>query len=247
MSEMSNTKILTRPRLWLLAILIALGFIALFTIEAINMRYLNSKQYNKEKFNVPTELEKTVYPNINMYLSEVEDKYVYDEAMKRGCYDNDRLMEQIRGVGKTCKSVAQTITDTQYKPKSPTLDDIQGKNPNYFINSDGEIMSYSEICPTTAQQEHPIRCLYKKVKKLDDMGKRVANLIDHVQRDQDMRLDNLDSTASQHVTDNERLYNKKQTSDFLKYERALNIPAQSTTADPTSILVYAANKKAEAL
>lgn len=241
---MESQKILTRSRLWLIALLIAAGFIALFTLEAFNNRYI---QDSRESFNVPVELEQQVYPNINNYLTEVEDKYVYDAAMQRGCYDNDRLMEQIRGAGKTCKSVAPTITDPNYKPTAPTLDDVRGRNPNYFVSSDGEIMSYVEICPTTAKQEHPIRCLHEKAKKLDTMGKRVANLIDHVQRDQDQRLGNLDSTAGQHVVDNQRLFNKTQTRDFLRYERALNIPEQTTDASAASVLVYAASKRASAL
>lgn len=252
---MESSKILTRGRLWLIAALIAVGFIALFTIEALNNRYLRSDSSgnnnrnlnNRENFNVPVELEQQVYPNINTYLTEVEDKYVYDAAMKQGCYDNDRLMEQIRGPGKTCKSVGPSITDANYKPTAPTLDDVRGQNPNYFVTGDGEVVSYAEICPTTSKQEHPIRCLHEKAKKLDTMGKRVANVIDHVQRDQDRRLGNLDSTASQHIVDNQRLFNQSHTSDFLKYERALDIPQQTTDANPASVLVYAANKRAAAL
>lgn len=241
---MNSQNILTRNRLWLIVALIACGFIALFTIEAINNRHIDD---GREDFNVPLELEQQMYPNINTYLSEVEDKYVYDAAMRRGCYDNDRLMENIRGPGKTCKSIGPSITDPNYKPSSPTVDDVRGRNPNYFINGDGEILSYSDICPTTAKQEHPIRCLHEKAKKLDTMSKRVANVIDHVQRDQDTRLGNLDSTASQHVVDNQRLFNKTHTRDFLKYERALDIPEQTTDASTASVLVYAANKKATAL
>lgn len=252
--------IFTRNRLWLLAILIAIGFISLFTIEAFNHRYLGSNNNGigisigdegigseKEQFNVPIELEEKIYANINDYITNVEDKYVYDEAMNTGCYDNDRLMEQIRGPGRTCKSIGSSITDANYKPDMPTTGDVRGENPNYFVTSDGEIKSYAEICPTTSKQEHPLRCLHEKVKKLDTMGKRIANVIDHVQKNQDQRLGNVDSTMSQHIVDNQRLYNKEPTRDFLRYERALNIPEQTTDGSAVAVLQYAATRRAEAL
>jgi len=267
MSSTNNfeTTIFTRSRLFLLLILIAIGFIALFTVEAFNYRYLGGTktehtQLNmgmgmgmdmgmgmKEKFNVPIELEQEIYPDINNYIKNIEDKYVYDEAMKSGCYDDDRMMEQIRGPGKTCKSIASTITNISYKPEIPTTDDVKGRNPNYFITSDGVIKSYAEICPTTSKEEHPLRCLHEKVKKLEIMGKRVAKVIDNVQNKQDNRIHNVESTMSQHIVDNQRLYNKEHTRDFLRYEKALDIPEQTMDGSAVAVLQYAASRRAEAL
>lgn len=239
---MFETTILTKRRLWILAILICVGFVVLFSIEAINYRYLA-----REEFEIPIDADIKKYPDINSYLTNVKDKYIYDVAVNVGCFDNDRLMEEIRGPGKTCKSIAPTITDIKYKPETPNEDDIQGVNPNYFITSDGEIKAYSEICPTTANTENPLRCLHNNVKKLDDIGKKVANVIDHVQKYQDNRLNNIDSIASHHIVDNQRLYNKKHTRDFLDYERALDMPEQTTDGITTAILQYAAVKRASAL
>ena len=92
---MTNT-ILNRKTLNYLAFGIIIGFLVLSYLE-IKEYYFSSKPVkNTEKYqDVPTDLKDNTFSGILDYLKQVEDPKLYVNTL--GCYDNDQMIEDIKG------------------------------------------------------------------------------------------------------------------------------------------------------
>ena len=169
----------------------------------------NANKSKEDKFiNI---YQDTEFENIFEYLKQedagYEDKFPNNDDTL-GCYDNDILMEDIKGDGQTCKAVA------------PTVFNIFEKNLNH---SNGTSYSFADICPVTSGQERPIMCLYKKGSHINNINKKMANLIDQIQLDQGMLLNNLENSMTTHIVDPNRLFNQSQIKEYNRYENNLNM------------------------
>ena len=150
---------------------------------------------------------KADYDDIIHYLEDYEEPLIENKYMT-GCYDNDKLMEQIEP-GTTCKLKGRTI-DTSIFEKNLT-------------DENGNSLSFAEVCPVTANIDRPISCLYKKNKSIQELGQRVGNIIDNVQDIHQNKISNIDNQVLLHITDKNRLYNKEPTSKFIRYENSMNM------------------------
>lgn len=179
------------------------------------------EQYKEVRFDLDKE-----YKNIFDYLenSDYTEKQFKNKDENIGCFDNNSFIEDIKGIGNSCKTLARTIKD------------INKKN---LLHSNGNLYSYAEVCPETAGQSRPIMCLYNQGSYIRELNKQVANVIDHVQDNQGIRLNNLDNTISYHIVDNNRLFNMPQVKKFNKYEqdRNMGIERKYTNEDQLDDLI----------
>ena len=217
---MTNT-ILNRKTLNYLAIGIIIGFLVLSYLE-IKEYYFSSKPVkNSEKYqDITTDLKDNTFTGILDYLKQVEDPKLYVNTL--GCYDNDQMIEDIKGKGQTCKTFAPKVMDIYSK-------EVPGKNPkdsekdNYFLTDDGKVYSFAEICPVTSNQSRPIKCLYDEADKFQKMGIKLGNIVEDTQDKHNNTLNIIDSNLSYHIVDNNRLYNKEHIKDFIGYENYLGM------------------------
>ena len=243
---------LTRTQLFIIGLVIFAGFITLFLFESMPSPYHQAKPKElqivgnglwpspvktnghpaKESFyNVPIELTDTKFPNILNYLENAEEITLSSDE-NAGCFDNDKLLESIKGTGETCKSWAPKVRDIYYKKAKGEVVPAS-KLDNYFPTGEGKEYSFAEICPVTANQDLPIKCLYKKASQFNELGTKVASVIDNVQAKNAVLMDNLDDAVSYHMVDNNRLYNAQHVREFLLHEKKQNMNRniRNTTAD----------------
>ena len=225
--------LINRKTLSYLALGIVIAFLVLIYLEVREYYFsskniknknhtLTHKQHNKERYqDIITNSKNEKYSGIIDYLEKVEDPKLY--VNKLGCYDNDQIIEEIKGKGETCKSFAPKVMDI-YSKEAPTADsaDESAKN-NYFLTPDGKVYSFAEICPVTSNQSRPIKCLYDEAEKFHQMGIKLGNIIEDTQDKHDNTLNHLDSNISYHIVDNNRLYNKEHVKDFIGYENYLGM------------------------
>ena len=108
--------------LWLV-IIIVIGFIYLVYVEIkehhfpdgiVSNKEDNTKTNNKERYyDVTLENENKLFVNMPDYMKKVEDPQLYD-VDDLGCYDNDQLLEDIKGQGNTCKSWSPKVSNAYY-------------------------------------------------------------------------------------------------------------------------------------
>jgi hypothetical protein len=220
--------------LWYLAIGIFIVFIILIIME-INEYYFSSKELkntntiqqlsntvddNKETYNNVdiSSITNSKYSGILDYLEQVEDPKLYSNTL--GCYDNDQMIEDIKGTGETCKSFAPKVINIYNKEKA---NNTNAENEDYFLADDGKVYSFAEICPVTSNQSRPIKCLYDEANKFQEFSIKLGNIIDDTQDTHDNKLHHIDSNLSYHIVDNNRLYNKEHVKDFIGYENYLGM------------------------
>lgn len=222
---MLNSKTLTY-----LAIGIFVGFIILSYLEIKEYYFSSKKLKNKqskintqENYNdIPLNLTNNTYSSIFDYLEKVEDPKLYINTL--GCYDNDQMIEDIKGVGTTCKTWAPKVMDIYNKEPPKTKRDIPSSEmDDYFVTDDGKVYSFAEICPVTSNQSRPINCLYDEANKFQQMGIKLGNIIEDTQDKHENKINSLDTNISFHIVDNNRLYNKEHIKDFIGYENYLGM------------------------
>ena len=211
---------ITRKQGIILAGVLILAFIILFMME--NYYSSPAKPRPTESFySLPVELSYTKFPNIVNYLENAEEISL-EKDEQAGCFDNDRLLENIKGDGQTCKSWAPKVKNIYFKKEKGVPVPV-GKLDDYFPSSEGREYSFAELCPVTTNQDLPLNCLYKKSAKFNELSSRVAGVIDKTQAKNSVMLDSLDDAISYHIVDNNRLYNMPHVRDFLVYERGQNM------------------------
>lgn len=220
---MINTKTLTY-----LALGIILGFIILSYLE-IKEYYFTAKSFKNKNTNtkkqedytdIPLNITDNKYSSIFDYLKKVEDPKLYVNTL--GCYDNDQMIEDIKGVGETCKTWGPKVMDI-YNKEPPTDTSNNSGKDDYFLSDDGKVYSFSEICPVTSNQSRPITCLYNEANKFQQMGIKLGNIIEDTQDKHENKINQLDSNIGYHIVDNNRLYNKEHIKDFIGYENYLGM------------------------
>lgn len=219
----------TRRELFYIGVIICILFIVLFAMEyyaEVPILNTNSNQTNtpvsRDKFyNVPYGLETKRYKNIVDYLESAEEVNLNTDA-EIGCFDNDLLLEKIKGTGNTCIKWAPNVLDIYYKKEAGELMD-QTMDNSSFITDDGKSYSFAELCPVTSNQDRPLRCLYKNASQYTDLSTRVGNVIDNLQTSNNVILDNIDDSIAFHTIDENRLYNSRAIKDYLAYERKMNM------------------------
>ena len=216
-----TTTILDSKTLNYLAFGIIIGFLVLSYLE-IKEYYFSSKPVkNTEKYqDVPTDLKDNTFSGILDYLKQVEDPKLYVNTL--GCYDNDQMIEDIKGKGQTCKTFAPKVMDI-YSKEVPGKQSTSSEKDNYFLTDDGKVYSFAEICPVTSNQSRPIKCLYDEANKFQKMGVKLGNIIEDTQDKHNNTLNHIDSNLSYHIVDNNRLYNKEHVKDFIGYENYLGM------------------------
>lgn len=210
---------LSRRQISVIGALLILGFILLFLMES----YFQQQGSKPESFSasLPAELTYSKFPNILSYLENVEEATL-EKDDQAGCFDNDRLLESIKGPGQTCKSWAPKVKDIYYK-KEPGKLVPKNMEDDYFPSGEGREYNFAELCPVTTNQDLPLNCLYKKSSKFNELSSKVAGIIDKTQTASGVMLDNLDDSISYHIVDTNRLYNTQHVRDFLLYERQQNM------------------------
>jgi hypothetical protein len=170
---------------------------------------------NKEKYsNILT--DDRDFRDIFQYLEDVDSGYeadfktdMDDDEETLGCFDNDMLLQNMVGSGKTCKSEKGAYFDI-YKKEL-----VNPKN--------GKEYSFAEVCPVTSGQERPIMCLYKKGSHINNINKKMANVIDQVQLNQGNRLSKVENATSYHIADPNRLFNGGPIKQYNRYENDLEM------------------------
>lgn len=219
----------TRRELFYVGVVIFILFIALFAMEYYaEVPILNSNPSQaiasviRDKFyNVPYGLEGKRYKNIVDYLEHAEELNFNTDA-EIGCFDNDLLLEKIKGTGNTCIKWAPKVLDIYYKKQAGENVDST-KSDSTFVTDEGKLYSFAELCPVTSNQDRPLRCLYKNASQYTDLGIRVGNVIDNLQTSNNVLLDNIDDSIAFHTIDENRLYNSQAIKDYLGYERKMNM------------------------
>lgn len=223
---------INRTTLTYLAIGIILGFIILSYLEikeyyfsAKLLKNKNAKLLNKENYNdIPHNLTDNKYSSIFDYLEKVEDPKLYVNTL--GCFDNDQMIEDIKGVGETCKTWVPKVMNI-YNKEPPNKNSNNGElaieKDEYFLSDDGKVYSFAEICPITSNQSRPIKCLYNEANKFQQMGIKLGNIIEDTQDKHETKINQLDSNLGYHIVDNNRLYNKEHIKDFIGYENYLGM------------------------
>ena len=217
---MTNT-ILNRKTLNYLAFGIIIGFLVLSYLE-IKEYYFSSKPVkNTEKYqDVTVGFQDKTFTGILDYLKQVEDPKLYVNTL--GCYDNDQMIEDIKGKGQTCKTFAPKVMDI-YSKEVPGKKSTPSEKDNYFLTDDGKVYSFAEICPVTSNQSRPIKCLYDEADKFQKMGIKLGNIVEDTQDKHNNTLNHIDSNLGYHIVDNNRLYNKEHIKDFIGYENYLGM------------------------
>lgn len=219
----------TRRELFYVGVVIFILFIALFAMEYYaEVPILNSNPSQtiasviRDKFyNVPYGIEGKRYKNIVDYLEHAEELNFNTDA-EIGCFDNDLLLEKIKGTGNTCIKWAPNVLDIYYKKEAGKVIDI-AQEQSTFVTDEGKSYSFAELCPVTSNQDRPLRCLYKNASQYTDLGTRVGNVIDNLQTSNNVLLDNIDDSIAFHTIDENRLYNSQAIKDYLGYERKMNM------------------------
>jgi len=203
-----------------LAIIILALFIILYILEVkayyfpngkfqnTNSNNLNNKKQREDYINL---FQDTEFNNVFEYLEAADAGYEsefkhLDENI--GCYDNDTMIEDIKGTGETCKTASLEVQNIYAKD---------------LIHSNGDKYSFAELCPVTSGQERPIMCLYNKGKQITKATQKLSNLIDNVQLEQDTRLQNISKSMNQHTIDPNRLHNTDHVQAYNKYENDMNM------------------------
>jgi len=180
-----------------------------------NNRNRLKESYSELRFDLDTE-----YKDIFDYLenSEYTERKFKTNDTNIGCYDMDGLVEDIKGIGNTCNTLAREV------------DDINAKQ---YTHTNGKQYSFAEICPVTSGQSRPIMCLYNKGNHIRTLNNQLSNIIDNVDKNHDLRLNRIDSAASYHIVDNNRLFNFPHIKTFNKYEqsRDMGIERRFNTED----------------
>lgn len=194
-----------------IGIIIILLILILFIIER-TYNYPNKiKENNNSREDYINLYQDTEFNNIFEYLEAADAGYEskfknLDENI--GCYDNDKLIEDIKGKGETCKTISSNIQN------------IYATN---LLHSNGNKYSFAELCPETSGQERPILCLYNKGNYINNITQKLSNLINNVQIEQNNRLDNLEKSINTHTIDPNRLYNMEPVKAYNKYENNMNM------------------------
>ena len=196
----------------------------------------NARHKQKEYFyNISgTGLEYNKYNNILDYLENAEELALSKQTDDIGCYDNDSLIEQAKGIGQTCKSWLTKVTDIFYKKtdSSPIpTDSLGGISPNYFATDDGQLYSFAEICPVTANQNTPLRCLYNQNNQYGVLGGQISNIINDVQSNNGVLLELIDNNITNHKIDTNRLFNTEHVKKYIKYENRFGLNNSSNAVD----------------
>ncbi len=226
---LNKENMITRRNLFYVGVILCVLFIALFAMEYyaeiptlhITQTKETKTQYRDKFYNVPYGLESKQYKNIIDYLENAEELNFNTDA-EIGCFDNDLLLEKIKGTGNTCIKWAPRVFDIYYKKKAgdPQTND---KLNSTFVTNEGKSYSFAELCPVTSNQDRPLRCLYKNASQYTDLSTRVGNVIDNLQTTNNIMLDNIDSSIAFHSVDENRLYNSQAVTDYSAYERKMNM------------------------
>lgn len=220
----------SRRELFYIGVTLCILFIALFAIEyyaevpvlTLNKSHAQINSTPQDNFyNVPYGLEAKRYKNIVDYLENAEELNFNTDA-EIGCFDNDLLLERIKGTGNTCIKWAPKVADIYYK-KGMNNPSSTGMDDSSFVTDDGKSYSFADLCPVTTNQDKPLRCLYKNASQYTDLSTRVGNVIDNLQTSNNVLLDNIDSSLAFHRVDETRLYNSQTIKDYLDYERKMNM------------------------
>ena len=219
---MIDTKTLTY-----LVLGIILGFIILSYLEIkeyyFTAKSLKNKNTNTKKpehyTDIPLNLTDDKYSSIFDYLEKVEDPKLYVNTL--GCFDNDQMIEDIKGPGETCKTWAPKVMDI-YNKEPPKNGNSDREKNEYFLIDD-KVYSFAEICPVTSNQSRPITCLYNEADKFQQMGIKLGNIIEDTQDKHENKMNLLDNNMGYHIVDNNRLYNKEHIKDFIGYENYLGM------------------------
>lgn len=209
----------TRRELFYTGVVIFVLFIVLFAMEYY--AEIPSVRAKDKFYNVPYGLEAKQYKNIVDYLENGEELNFNTDA-EIGCFDNDLLLEKIKGTGNTCIKWAPKVLDIYYK-KQAGITMPQNMSDSSFVTDDGKSYSFAELCPVTSNQDRPLRCLYKNASQYTDLSTRVGNVIDNLQTSNNVLLDNIDDTLAFHTVDENRLYNSQAITDYLAYERKMDM------------------------
>jgi hypothetical protein len=231
-----------------LGILIIISFILLFAFEIRSYYFPSGKMDNdtlisllKEKINSDVNVNNkedyvniyhdTEFEDIFNYLEKNEDyeSSFLNKGESLGCFDNDILIQDIKGKGETCKTVSPSI-------KNPFEENL--------IHSNGNKYSFANICPVTAGQERPISCLYEQGNHIQKINKKLGNLIDLVQQNHGNRLNNMESSVSNHIVDPKRLHNISHVQEYNTHENNMNmgIERRFNNLDQLDDLVAYTNK-----
>lgn len=172
-------------------------------------------------FNIPYGLEGKKYNNIVDYLENAEELNFNTDA-EIGCFDNDLLLEKIKGTGNTCIKWAPNVIDIHYKRSlgQPLPTNMSNSS---FVTDEGKVYSFAELCPVTTNQDKPLRCLYKNASQYTDLSSRVGNVIDNLQNTNNVLLDNIDDSITFHTIDENRLYNSQAVKNYLAYETKMGL------------------------
>lgn len=212
----------TRRELFYVGVTLCILFIALFAMEYYaEVPVLKQHQIHDKFYNVPYGLEAKRYKNIVDYLENAEELNFNTDA-EIGCFDNDLLLEKIKGTGNTCIKWAPKVSDIYYKKEAGRKVDSVMDNST-FVTDEGKSYSFAELCPVTSNQDRPLRCLYKNASQYTDLSTRVGNVIDNLQISNNVLLDNIDDSIAFHTIDENRLYNSQAIKDYLGYERKMNM------------------------
>lgn len=207
--------------------------------EFYNTEEDNIFQNSKLLLNPDMDL-KNHYNSIINFLEEYEEP-LYNKKTINGCYDNDILMEQIKGPGNTCKLIGREVQNIFKKSKE------KGDIHN-FVDNFGNQLSFAEICPVTSNMSRPLECLYDKNKNIKELGYRTSNVIDTIQNIHKNKLNKLNSNVDYHIDDFDRLYNSEIVRNYLNHEKKnqMNKDIQKNIFDIISDLEkYSVNVKRE--
>lgn len=206
----------TRRELFYTGVILFVLFIVLFAME-----YYAEIPTRDKFYNVPYGLEAKQYKNIVDYLENAEELN-FNTNGEIGCFDNDLLLEKIKGTGNTCIKWAPKVLDIYYK-KQAGITMPQNMVDSSFVTDDGKSYSFAELCPVTSNQDRPLRCLYKNASQYSELSTRVGSVIDNLQTSNNILLNNIDDTIAFHTVDENRLYNSQAIKDYLGYERKMNM------------------------
>jgi len=221
---LNKENMFTRRELFYIGVILCILFIVLFAMEyyaEVPTLHINQTVVRDKFYNVPYGLEGKQYKNIVDYLENAEELN-FNTDSEIGCFDNDLLLEKIKGTGNTCIKWAPRVLDIYYKKKAGERQ-TAGRIDSTFVTDDGKSYSFAELCPVTSNQDRPLRCLYKNASQYTDLSTRVGNVIDNLQTSNNTILDNIDDTIAFHTIDQNRLYNSQAITDYLAYERSMNM------------------------
>jgi hypothetical protein len=180
-----------------------------------NVNANNNLQKKEQYGNILT--DNTDFADIFSYLESEDSGYekkfkteIITDDNTLGCYDNDLLLQNmLNNPSITCKTEKGNYFDIHKK--------------NLIHPKSGNKYSFAEICPVTSGQERPIMCLYNQGTYINNINKKMSNLIDQVQINQGNRLDNVENSMTYHVADPNRLFNIPPVKLYNKHENLLEM------------------------